>query len=267
LELTHCKGVLDVPSGWRERPRAWRRTRRQVVARRRQRRPRACSPQAGRTAARSHSGAGGAREHRHDPEQINNPYSTSPSRAPSIGANLRRNLDRGWPSAADRDRRSRSSRRTTQGAKAIIVSRDDAKRSHRPCSSHGRWHSRSVGYDSSLQGCLQRVRQPGGHRWHPARASPTWRCDEAPSCTGEIAVLLAAQTATEPERLIAAMQTTLRTPSTRALVFDASTTATTTRRSARRRLRPCSPLTRTQGHRRPDDRWHRAARRSSRLRT
>jgi hypothetical protein len=45
-------------------------------------------------------------------------------------------------------------------------------------------------------------------------------CDEAPSCTGEVAVLSAAQTATNQNAWIAAMQTTLKDAKYSKLVFD-----------------------------------------------
>jgi rhamnose transport system substrate-binding protein len=45
-------------------------------------------------------------------------------------------------------------------------------------------------------------------------------CDEAPNCTGEIAVLSAAQSATNQNAWIAAMKTTLKDPKYKGLVLD-----------------------------------------------
>ena len=45
-------------------------------------------------------------------------------------------------------------------------------------------------------------------------------CDDAPSCTGEIAVLSASQTATNQNAWIAAMKTTLKDAKYRKLVLD-----------------------------------------------
>ena len=71
-------------------------------------------------------------------------------------------------------------------------------------------------------------------------------CDLAPSCTGEIAVLSAAQTATNQNAWIAACKRrSTRTRSTRASSSSTPSTATTTRRSAPSRPRASCRPTRT----------------------
>ena len=73
-----------------------------------------------------------------------------------------------------------------------------------------------------------------------------WACELAPSCTGDIAILSAAATATNQNAWIDLMKTTLKRPtSTRASSSSTPSTAMTTRRRARPRRRPCSPSTRT----------------------
>ena len=67
-----------------------------------------------------------------------------------------------------------------------------------------------------------------------------WACELAPNCTGDIAILSAAATATNQNEWIDLMKKTLRaTPSTRASSSSTPSTATTSPTSARRRRRAC----------------------------
>ena len=67
-----------------------------------------------------------------------------------------------------------------------------------------------------------------------------WACELAPNCTGEIAILSAAATATNQNEWIELMKTTLDAmPSTRASSSSTPSTAMTTRPRAPSRRRAC----------------------------
>ncbi len=77
-----------------------------------------------------------------------------------------------------------------------------------------------VGYDSSPAKGAYNVFVNQADTAGIGKGLADMACDEAPSCTGEIAVLSAAQTATNQNAWIAAMQTTLKDAKYSGLVFD-----------------------------------------------
>jgi len=109
---------------------------------------------------------------------------------------------------------------TTQGAKAIIVSADDANAIAPALQQAMAAGIKVVGYDSSPAKGAYNVFVNQADTAGIGKGLADMACDEAPSCTGEIAVLSAAQTATNQNAWIAAMQTTLKDAKYSGLVFD-----------------------------------------------
>jgi len=156
------------------------------------------------------------------PKQINNPYfDVAYKGAQNAATALGGTLTEVGPSAADATQQIPFIQTaTTQGAKAIIVSADDANAIAPALKSAMAAGIKVVGYDSSPAVGAYNVFVNQADTNGIGKGLADMACDEAPSCTGEIAVLSAAQTATNQNAWIAAMQTTLKDSKYSKLVFD-----------------------------------------------
>ena len=156
------------------------------------------------------------------PKQINNPYfAVAFKGAQNAAADLGGTLTEVGPSAADATQQIPFIQTaTTQGAKAIIVSADDANAIAPALQQAMAAGIKVVGYDSSPAKGAYNVFVNQADTAGIGKGLADMACDEAPSCTGEIAVLSAAQTATNQNAWIAAMQTTLKDAKYSGLVFD-----------------------------------------------
>jgi rhamnose transport system substrate-binding protein len=108
----------------------------------------------------------------------------------------------------------------TQHAKAIIVSADGADAVAPALKQAMAAGIKVVGVDSSPAVGAYNVFVNQADTAGVGKGLADMACDEAPSCTGEVAVLSAAQTATNQNAWIAAMQTTLKDAKYSKLVFD-----------------------------------------------
>ena len=156
------------------------------------------------------------------PKQINNPYfDVAFKGAQNAAAKYGGTLTQVGPSAADATQQIPFIQTaTTQGAKAIIVSADDANAIAPALKAAMAAGIKVVGYDSSPAVGAYNVFVNQADTAGIGKGLADMACDEAPSCTGEIAVLSAAQTATNQNAWIAAMQTTLKDPKYSKLVWD-----------------------------------------------
>jgi rhamnose transport system substrate-binding protein len=145
------------------------------------------------------------------PKQINNPYfDVAFKGAQSAACDLGGALTEVGPSSADATLQIPFIQTaTTQGAKAILVSADDANVIAPALKSAMAAGIKVVGYDSSPAVGAYNVFVNQADTAGIGKGLADMACDEAPSCTGEIAVLSAAQTATNQNAWIAAMKTTL----------------------------------------------------------
>ena len=156
------------------------------------------------------------------PKQINNPYfDVAFKGAQNAATALGGTLTEVGPSAADATQQIPFIQTaTTQGAKAIIVSADDANAIAPALKAAMAAGIKVVGYDSSPAVGAYNVFVNQADTNGIGKGLADMACDEAPSCTGEIAVLSAAQTATNQNAWIAAMQTTLAGSKYAGLKFD-----------------------------------------------
>jgi rhamnose transport system substrate-binding protein len=156
------------------------------------------------------------------PKQINNPYfDVAFKGAQNAATTYGGNVTQVGPSAADATQQIPFIQTaTTQGAKAIIISADDATAIAPALQQAMAAGIKVVGYDSSPAPGAYNVFVNQADTAGIGKGLAQMACDLAPSCTGEIAVLSAAQTATNQNAWIAAMQETLKDPAYAGLVFD-----------------------------------------------
>jgi rhamnose transport system substrate-binding protein len=156
------------------------------------------------------------------PKQINNPYFDVAYKGAQNAAKVYGGtLTQVGPSAADATQQIPFIQTaTSQGAKAIIVSADDANAIAPALKAAMTAGIKVVGYDSSPAVGAYNVFVNQADTAGIGKGLADMACDEAPSCTGEIAVLSAAQTATNQNAWIAAMQTTLKDAKYSKLVWD-----------------------------------------------
>ena len=109
---------------------------------------------------------------------------------------------------------------TTTGASAIIVSADDATAVAPALQAAMAAGIKVVGYDSSPAVGAYNVFVNQADTAGIGKGLADMACDSAPNCTGEIAVLSAAQTATNQNAWIAAMTDTLKGDKYKNLVLD-----------------------------------------------
>ena len=156
------------------------------------------------------------------PKQINNPYfDVAFKGAQNAAAVYGGTVTQVGPSAADATQQiSFIQTAATQSAKAIIVSADDATAIAPALKQAMSAGVKVVGYDSSPAVGAYNVFVNQADTNGIGKGLADMACDIAPSCSGEIAVLSAAQTATNQNAWIAAMQTTLKDSKYAGLKFD-----------------------------------------------
>jgi rhamnose transport system substrate-binding protein len=156
------------------------------------------------------------------PKQVNNPYfDVAFKGAQAAQAALGGTITQVGPSTADATQQIPFIQTaTTQKASAIIVSADDATAIAPALQAAMAAGVKVVGYDSSPAVGAYNVFVNQADTNGIGKGLADMACDLAPSCTGEIAVLSAAQTATNQNAWIAAMQTTMKDAKYSKLVFD-----------------------------------------------
>jgi rhamnose transport system substrate-binding protein len=156
------------------------------------------------------------------PKQINNPYfDVAYKGAQKAATDLGGTVTQVGPSAADATQQVPFIQTaTTQGASAIIISADDATAVAPALQAAMGSGIKVVGYDSSPAVGAYDVFVNQADTAGIGKGLVDMACDLAPSCTGEIAVLSASQTATNQNAWIAAMQETMKDPKYKGLVWD-----------------------------------------------
>jgi rhamnose transport system substrate-binding protein len=156
------------------------------------------------------------------PKQINNPYfDVAFKGAQKAATDLGGTVSQVGPSAADATQQVPFIQTaTTQGVSAIVVSADDATAVAPALQAAMAAGIKVVGYDSSPAVGAYDVFVNQADTNGIGKGLADMACDIAPSCTGEIAVLSAAQTATNQNAWIAAMKTTLKDAKYKGLVLD-----------------------------------------------
>jgi rhamnose transport system substrate-binding protein len=149
------------------------------------------------------------------PKQINNPYfDVAFKGAQQAATDLGGSVSQVGPTAADATQQIPFIQTaTTQKAAAILVSADDATAIAPALQAAMTAGVKVVGYDSSPAVGAYNVFVNQADTAGIGKGLVDMACTEAPNCTGEIAVLSAAQTATNQNAWIAAMKTTLSTDS------------------------------------------------------
>jgi len=155
------------------------------------------------------------------PKQVNNPYfDVAFKGAQAAAAVYGGDVTQVGPSAATDPQIPFIQTATAQGAKAIVVSAGDATAIAPALQQAMAAGVKVVGYDSSPSVGAYNVFVNQADTNGIGAGLAQMACDLAPLCTGEIAVLSAAQTATNQNAWIAAMQETLKDPKYAGLVFD-----------------------------------------------
>jgi rhamnose transport system substrate-binding protein len=156
------------------------------------------------------------------PKQVNNPYfDVAFKGAQQAATDLGGAVSQVGPTAADATQQIPFIQTaTTQKASAILVSADDATAIAPALQAAMAAGIKVVGYDSSPAKGAYNVFVNQADTAGIGKGLADMACDEAPSCTGEIAVLSAAQTATNQNAWIAAMQDTLKGAKYAGLKFD-----------------------------------------------
>jgi rhamnose transport system substrate-binding protein len=149
------------------------------------------------------------------PKQVNNPYfDVAFKGAQQAAKDLGGTVTQVGPSAADATQQIPFIQTaTTQKASAILVSADDATAIAPALQAAMAAGTKVVGYDSSPAKGAYNVFVNQADTVGIGKGLVDMACTEAPSCTGEIAVLSAAQTATNQNAWIDAMKTTLSSDS------------------------------------------------------
>lgn len=156
------------------------------------------------------------------PKQVNNPYfDVAFKGAQQAATDLGGAVSQVGPTTADATQQIPFIQTaTTQKASAILVSADDATAIAPALQAAMAAGIKVVGYDSSPAKGAYNVFVNQADTAGIGKGLADMACDEAPSCTGEIAVLSAAQTATNQNAWIAAMQDTLKGAKYAGLKFD-----------------------------------------------
>ena len=149
------------------------------------------------------------------PKQVNNPYfDVAFKGAQKAATDLGGSVTQVGPSAADATQQIPFIQTaTTQKASAILVSADDATAIAPALQAAMAAGTKVVGYDSSPAKGAYNVFVNQADTAGIGKGLVDMACTEAPSCTGEIAVLSAAQTATNQNAWIDAMKATLSSDS------------------------------------------------------
>ena len=156
------------------------------------------------------------------PKQVNNPYfDVAFKGAQNAAADLGGTLTQVGPSAADATQQIPFIQTAiTNKVSAIIISADDATAVAPALQQAMAAGIKVVGYDSSPAKGAYNVFVNQADTAGIGKGLADMACDVAPSCTGEIAVLSAAQTATNQNAWIDAMNTPLKDAKYSKLVYD-----------------------------------------------
>ena len=156
------------------------------------------------------------------PKQINNPYFDVAFKGVQKAAtDLGGTVTQVGPSAADATQQVPFIQTAaTQGNDAIIISADDATAVAPALKDAMSSGVKVVGYDSSPAVGAYNVFVNQADTAGIGKGLADMACDVAPNCTGEIAVLSAAQSATNQNAWIAAMNETLKDAKYSGLVYD-----------------------------------------------
>ncbi len=156
------------------------------------------------------------------PKQINNPYFDVAFKGVQKAAtDIGGTVTQVGPSAADATQQVPFIQTAaTQGNDAIIISADDATAVAPALKDAMSSGVKVVGYDSSPAVGAYNVFVNQADTAGIGKGLADMACDVAPSCTGEIAVLSAAQSATNQNAWIAAMETTLKDAKYSGLKYD-----------------------------------------------
>ncbi len=156
------------------------------------------------------------------PKQINNPYfDVAFKGAQKAATDLGGTVSQVGPSAADATQQVPFIQTAaTQGNDAIIISADDATAVAPALKDAMSSGVKVVGYDSSPAVGAYDVFVNQADTAGIGKGLADMACDIAPSCTGEIAVLSASQSATNQNAWIAAMEETLKDAKYSGLTYD-----------------------------------------------
>jgi rhamnose transport system substrate-binding protein len=156
------------------------------------------------------------------PKQVNNPYfDVAFKGAQAAATDLGGTVTQVGPSTADATQQVPFIQTaTTQKASAILISADDATAVAPALQAAMAAGIPVVGYDSSPAVGAYNVFVNQADTAGIGKGLADMACDLAPSCTGEIAVLSATQTATNQNAWIAAMQETMKDPKYAGLKLD-----------------------------------------------
>jgi rhamnose transport system substrate-binding protein len=156
------------------------------------------------------------------PKQINNPYfDVAFAGMQKAATDLGGTPTQVGPSTADATQQVPFIQTaTTQNVSAIVISADDATAVAPALQAAMAAGIKVVGYDSSPAVGAYNVFVNQADTAGIGKGLADMACDLAPSCTGEIAVLSAAQTATNQNAWIAAMQDTMKDSKYSGLVWD-----------------------------------------------
>src|SRR6476646_4788126 len=162
------------------------------------------------SASASGSAAGGALSVTFIPKQINNPYfDAAKVGADKAAGELSATITQVGPSSATEAQSSFIQDATTQGVSAIAISANDPNAVVPALTAAKAAGIKVVGYDSSPAVGAYDVFVNQTDFSLIGQSMADWACDLAPSCTGEIAVLSAAATATNQNAWIDSMKTIL----------------------------------------------------------
>ena len=168
--------------------------------------PSAAAPSAAAPSAAAPSAAAGGTSVTFIPKQINNPYFDAAKQgADKAAAELGGTVTQVGPSAATEAQASFIQDATTQGVGAIAISANDPDSVVPALTAAKTAGIKVVGYDSSPAEGAYDVFVNQTDFGLIGQAMADWACNLAPSCTGEIAVLSAAATATNQNAWIDGM--------------------------------------------------------------
>ena len=162
------------------------------------------------SASASGSAAGGALSVTFIPKQINNPYFDAAKQgADKAAGELGGTVTQVGPSAATEAQASFIQDETTKGVSAIAISANDPNAVVPALQAAKAAGIKIVGYDSSPAVGAYDVFVNQTDFGLIGQSMADWSCDLAPSCSGEIAILSAAATATNQNAWIDTMKTIL----------------------------------------------------------
>jgi rhamnose transport system substrate-binding protein len=156
------------------------------------------------------------------PKQVNNPvFDVVFKGAQTAASSLGGSVSEVGPSAAEATQQVPFIQTaTTQHASAIAISADDPTAVAPALKAAMAAGIKVVGYDSSPAVGAYTVFVADADPVGVGQALAQMACDSAPNCTGEIAVLSAAETATNQNSWIAVMKQTLKSAKYKGLVWD-----------------------------------------------